>query len=68
MYVYVYLLTFPASQTENRSLQEQISSINKELEITKEKLKTLEQAWENAGSMGKQTVALVVAPLTVIVH
>ncbi|KAA0724451.1 Centrosomal protein of 290 kDa [Triplophysa tibetana] len=34
-------------EQENISLQERISSINKELEITKEKLHTLEQAWEN---------------------
>ncbi|XP_017293932.1 centrosomal protein of 290 kDa isoform X9 [Kryptolebias marmoratus] len=38
-------------ESENRSLQEQISSMNKELEITKEKLNTLEQAWENVGSV-----------------
>uniref|UniRef100_A0A665VQG8 Centrosomal protein 290 n=1 Tax=Echeneis naucrates TaxID=173247 RepID=A0A665VQG8_ECHNA len=36
---------------ENQSLQEQISSMKKELEITKEKLNTLEQAWENVGSV-----------------
>ncbi|XP_013873072.1 centrosomal protein of 290 kDa [Austrofundulus limnaeus] len=42
-------------ETENRSLQEQISSINKELEITKEKLKTLEQAWENVCSNATET-------------
>uniref|UniRef100_A0A665VRR3 Centrosomal protein 290 n=1 Tax=Echeneis naucrates TaxID=173247 RepID=A0A665VRR3_ECHNA len=37
---------------ENQSLQEQISSMKKELEITKEKLNTLEQAWENVGENG----------------
>ncbi|XP_071313277.1 centrosomal protein of 290 kDa isoform X2 [Trachinotus anak] len=39
-------------ERENESLQEQISSMKKELEITKEKLNTLEQAWENSGSVG----------------
>lgn len=34
-------------QAENGCLHEQISAMNKELEITKEKLNTLEQAWEN---------------------
>lgn len=34
-------------QAENECLREQISAMNKELEITKEKLNTLEQAWEN---------------------
>ncbi|XP_023572050.1 centrosomal protein of 290 kDa [Octodon degus] len=33
-------------ECENASLKEQIESINKELEITKEKLHTIEQAWE----------------------
>ncbi|XP_013373578.1 PREDICTED: centrosomal protein of 290 kDa isoform X1 [Chinchilla lanigera] len=33
-------------ECENASLKEQIDSINKELEITKEKLHTIEQAWE----------------------
>ncbi|KAM5288763.1 centrosomal protein of 290 kDa [Ctenodactylus gundi] len=33
-------------ECENASLKEQINSINKELEITKEKLYTIEQAWE----------------------
>ncbi|XP_012922025.1 centrosomal protein of 290 kDa isoform X2 [Heterocephalus glaber] len=33
-------------ECENVSLKEQIDSINKELEITKEKLHTIEQAWE----------------------
>lgn len=33
--------------------------MNKELEITKEKLNTLEQAWENVRPAGKETTALV---------
>ncbi|MCI4380375.1 hypothetical protein PGIGA_G00239070 [Pangasianodon gigas] len=37
---------------ENISLREHISSINKELEITKEKLHTLEQAWEHINTTG----------------
>ncbi|XP_051548638.1 centrosomal protein of 290 kDa isoform X2 [Myxocyprinus asiaticus] len=39
-------------EKENVSLHERISSINKELEITKEKLHTLEQAWENISTTG----------------
>ncbi|KAK2838372.1 hypothetical protein Q7C36_013186 [Tachysurus vachellii] len=39
---------------ENMSLREHISEINKELEITKEKLHTLEQAWENINTAGGQ--------------
>ncbi|XP_036961834.1 centrosomal protein of 290 kDa isoform X2 [Acanthopagrus latus] len=39
-------------ESENESLQEQISAINKELEITKEKLYTLEQAWDNINAIG----------------
>lgn len=35
-------------ENENDSLREQISAVNKELEITKEKLNTLEQAWDNS--------------------
>ncbi|MEQ2239571.1 hypothetical protein ILYODFUR_005717, partial [Ilyodon furcidens] len=42
-------------ESENESLREQISAINKELEITKEKLNTLEQAWESATSVGTET-------------
>ncbi|KAM4734687.1 centrosomal protein of 290 kDa isoform 8-T9 [Anableps anableps] len=42
-------------KSENESLREQISAVNKELEITKEKLNTLEQAWENVGSVGTET-------------
>ncbi|XP_068458715.1 centrosomal protein of 290 kDa [Clinocottus analis] len=51
-------------ERENESFREQISATNKELEITKEKLNTLEQAWANinaiAGenSMGKADKAL----------
>ncbi|XP_015262907.1 PREDICTED: centrosomal protein of 290 kDa [Gekko japonicus] len=37
---------------ENASLREQIESLNKELEITKEKLHTVEQAWEQAMKLG----------------
>ncbi|KAM9376220.1 centrosomal protein of 290 kDa [Pholidichthys leucotaenia] len=40
-------------QSENESLQDQIASMNKELEITKEKLNTLEQAWENVQLPGE---------------
>ena len=40
-------------QCENASLKEQIESINKELEITKEKLHTIEQAWEQEIKLGK---------------
>ncbi|XP_034443047.1 centrosomal protein of 290 kDa isoform X2 [Hippoglossus hippoglossus] len=39
-------------ESENESLREQISAMNKELEITKEKMNTLEQAWENISSTG----------------
>ncbi|KAM8750943.1 centrosomal protein of 290 kDa isoform 7-T7 [Acanthopagrus schlegelii] len=39
-------------ESENESLREQISAINKELEITKEKLYTLEQAWDNINAIG----------------
>ncbi|XP_047249000.1 centrosomal protein of 290 kDa isoform X6 [Girardinichthys multiradiatus] len=42
-------------ESENESLREQISAINKELEITKEKLNTLEQAWESSASVGSET-------------
>ncbi|XP_057185912.1 centrosomal protein of 290 kDa isoform X2 [Triplophysa rosa] len=41
-------------EKENISLHERISSINKELEITKEKLHTLEQAWENISAAGAE--------------
>ncbi|XP_047453356.1 centrosomal protein of 290 kDa isoform X3 [Mugil cephalus] len=39
-------------ESENDSLREQISALSKELEITKEKLNTLEQAWERIDSNG----------------
>ncbi|XP_034734119.1 centrosomal protein of 290 kDa isoform X10 [Etheostoma cragini] len=39
-------------ESENESLREQISAMNKELEITKEKLNTLEQAWDNINAIG----------------
>uniref|UniRef100_A0A3P9GZQ9 Uncharacterized protein n=1 Tax=Oryzias latipes TaxID=8090 RepID=A0A3P9GZQ9_ORYLA len=42
-------------QSENDSLQEQISAMIKELEITKEKLNTLEQAWEKVNTVGAET-------------
>uniref|UniRef100_A0A7N8WZR2 Centrosomal protein 290 n=1 Tax=Mastacembelus armatus TaxID=205130 RepID=A0A7N8WZR2_9TELE len=42
-------------ESENESLREQISAMNKELEITKEKLNTLEQAWENVSSIGGES-------------
>ncbi|KAF1386439.1 hypothetical protein PFLUV_G00094850 [Perca fluviatilis] len=52
-------------ESENESLREQISAMTKELEITKEKLNTLEQAWDNidaiaggANSMDKADKAL----------
>ncbi|XP_055047695.2 centrosomal protein of 290 kDa isoform X3 [Misgurnus anguillicaudatus] len=41
-------------ERENISLHERINSNNKELEITKEKLHTLEQAWENISSTGAE--------------
>ncbi|XP_070829211.1 centrosomal protein of 290 kDa isoform X6 [Chaetodon trifascialis] len=42
-------------ESENQSLQEQISTMNKELEITKEKLNTLEQAWDNISTTGGES-------------
>ncbi|KAL7402497.1 hypothetical protein ABVT39_015766 [Epinephelus coioides] len=39
-------------ESENESLRQQISVMNKELEITKEKLNTLEQAWDNLSATG----------------
>ncbi|KAI3371006.1 hypothetical protein L3Q82_023650 [Scortum barcoo] len=41
-------------ESENESLREQISAMNKELEITKEKLNTLEQAWDNINATGAE--------------
>lgn len=40
-------------QCENASLKEQMDVISKELEITKEKLHTIEQAWEQETKLGK---------------
>lgn len=40
-------------QHENESLKAQINFLNKELEITKEKLHTIEQAWEQMTKLGK---------------
>ncbi|KFO83587.1 Centrosomal protein of 290 kDa, partial [Buceros rhinoceros silvestris] len=39
-------------QHENESLKSQINLLNKELEITKEKLHTVEQAWEQISKLG----------------
>ncbi|XP_068792813.1 centrosomal protein of 290 kDa isoform X3 [Struthio camelus] len=39
-------------EKENESLKAQISSLNKELEITKEKLHAVEQAWEQMTKLG----------------
>ncbi|XP_009296182.2 centrosomal protein of 290 kDa isoform X10 [Danio rerio] len=43
-------------ETENMSLRERIDSINKELEISKEKLHTLEQAFENISTTGGEII------------
>ncbi|NXJ59339.1 CE290 protein, partial [Rostratula benghalensis] len=40
-------------ERENESLKAQINLLNKELEITKEKLHTVEQAWEQLTKLGK---------------
>ncbi|KAM8821060.1 centrosomal protein of 290 kDa [Eudromia elegans] len=42
-------------ERENESLKAQIDSLNKELEITKEKLHTAEQAWEQMTKLGNAT-------------
>uniref|UniRef100_A0A2K6L2L0 Centrosomal protein 290 n=1 Tax=Rhinopithecus bieti TaxID=61621 RepID=A0A2K6L2L0_RHIBE len=42
-------------ECENASLKEQLESINKELEITKEKLHTIEQAWEQETRLGNES-------------
>ncbi|XP_044213453.1 centrosomal protein of 290 kDa isoform X2 [Thunnus albacares] len=42
-------------ENENESLRGHISAMNKELEITKEKLNTLEQAWENINTTGGES-------------
>ncbi|NWR61968.1 CE290 protein, partial [Bucorvus abyssinicus] len=39
-------------ERENESLKSQINLLNKELEITKEKLHTVEQAWEQMNKLG----------------
>ncbi|NXM75645.1 CE290 protein, partial [Serilophus lunatus] len=41
------------TERENESLKAQINTLNKELEITKEKLHTVEQAWEQMTKLGK---------------
>uniref|UniRef100_A0AAR2JDM0 Centrosomal protein 290 n=1 Tax=Pygocentrus nattereri TaxID=42514 RepID=A0AAR2JDM0_PYGNA len=43
-------------ENENVSLREHINYINKELEITKEKLHSLEQAWEHISDSGKSSM------------
>ncbi|XP_030587745.1 centrosomal protein of 290 kDa [Archocentrus centrarchus] len=47
---------FERLECENESLREQISAMNKELEITKEKLNILEQARENIHSQGVENI------------
>ncbi|XP_070109681.1 centrosomal protein of 290 kDa isoform X8 [Equus przewalskii] len=42
-------------ECENTSLKEQMESLNKELEITKEKLHTIEQAWEQETKLGNES-------------
>ncbi|XP_037704303.1 centrosomal protein of 290 kDa isoform X2 [Choloepus didactylus] len=42
-------------ECENTSLKEQMESISKELEITKEKLHTIEQAWEQQTKLGNDS-------------
>ncbi|XP_055442134.1 centrosomal protein of 290 kDa isoform X7 [Bubalus kerabau] len=42
-------------ECENVSLKEQMESISKELEITKEKLHTIEQAWEQETKLGNES-------------
>ncbi|XP_074082638.1 centrosomal protein of 290 kDa isoform X2 [Macrotis lagotis] len=42
-------------ECENTSLKEQIDVLSKELEITKEKLHTVEQAWEQATKLGSDS-------------
>ncbi|XP_068595256.1 centrosomal protein of 290 kDa [Brachionichthys hirsutus] len=43
-------------ERENECLREQIPAMNKELEITKEKLNTLEQAWDNINANGGENI------------
>lgn len=47
------VFNFSVIQRENESLKAQINLLNKELEITKEKLHTIEQAWEQMTKLGK---------------
>ncbi|XP_042549001.1 centrosomal protein of 290 kDa isoform X4 [Dipodomys spectabilis] len=42
-------------ECENASLKEQMECVNKELEITKEKLHTIEQAWEQETKLGNES-------------
>ncbi|XP_057342872.1 centrosomal protein of 290 kDa isoform X4 [Manis pentadactyla] len=42
-------------ECENGSLKEQVEYISKELEITKEKLHTIEQAWEQETKLGNES-------------
>ncbi|XP_061871976.1 centrosomal protein of 290 kDa isoform X4 [Colius striatus] len=42
-------------ESENESLKAQINFLNKELEIAKEKLHTVEQAWEQMTKLGDET-------------
>ncbi|XP_022408166.1 centrosomal protein of 290 kDa [Delphinapterus leucas] len=42
-------------ECENASLKEQMESVSKELEITKEKLHTVEQAWEQETKLGNES-------------
>jgi len=53
-FLHFYYSTLLHFQRENVSLHERINSINKELEISKEKLHTLEQAWENYSTTGRR--------------
>lgn len=57
---------YPVLQNENDSLREQISAVNKELEITKEKLNTLEQAWDNSSRAGKLFIISLLLPDAVL--
>ncbi|XP_069845588.1 centrosomal protein of 290 kDa isoform X4 [Dipodomys merriami] len=42
-------------ECENASLKEQMECVNKELEITREKLHTIEQAWEQETKLGNES-------------
>jgi len=58
MVIYIYIkYLVPVPQKENESFREQISATNKELETTKEKLNTLEQAWSSSHATGKLAAA-----------